>query len=384
MNVLIVKLSPIYGLNSSMLRSLALTKGLLSLGYSIDFITTPINEAHTVYEGYDFFSKINIIELKGNSVYNNLIKGTKKSGIKKEIYSLARKIYHDFTFFDHTKSIAEKIKIDDLPSRKYDLVISISDPKTSHMAVNTLARQGLEYSKWIQYWGDPLALDISHTNKLPLFINKQVENKLFYDSDLILYASPVTLQKQKELFKHSSPKMKFIPTPYIEKKLYPRTNNEKFQLGYFGDYVSKTRNIKPLYDASLELKEIVDLTVVGNTDINFEPTENIHFYERQEIAKFEANTDLLVCMLNKKGTQIPGKIFHYASTNKPILLILDGEYGEEIGEYFKKLKRYYICSNNKEEIKEKINVIKNDSSEQSPLDAFSPTDVAKKILDIAY
>lgn len=66
----------------------------------------------------------------------------------------------------------------------------------------------------------------------------------------------------------------------------------------------------------------------------------------KETEKYEEDADLLIVLLNKKGTQIPGKIYHYAGTNKPILIILDGDRKEEIKEYLSLFNRFYFCENN--------------------------------------
>ncbi len=58
----------------------------------------------------------------------------------------------------------------------------------------------------------------------------------------------------------------------------------------------------------------------------------------------------MVCILNKSGTQIPGKLCNYAGTNKTILVLVDGDCGKEIQSYFKKFN-IYIFVNNKESIK---------------------------------
>ncbi|MFL2140600.1 hypothetical protein [Ruoffia sp. FAM 26254] len=380
MNILIIKLTPIYGMNSSMMRTLALTKGLLGNGNSIDFLTVPSSESHTLSKGYDFLSKTNIIETSKNKSYSVIVKDINQKPLKKMLYSKMRRMYHKLSVFDYSKSIAEKLKIEDLPKKEYDIVISVSDPKTSHIAAKRLINQGLDYKKWVQYWGDPLTLDITKKNIYPKIINKYIESNLLSNADLILYASPITLRKQKALFDKQANSMDFIPTPYIEKKYYPRTNNTKLQVGYFGDYIETTRNIHPLYEAAQKLEDKLDLTIVGFSDLTLQSKENIMIHERQDIEKFEINTDIMVCILNKKGTQIPGKLFHYASTNKAILLIIDGEYGKEISDYFSQFKRYYICENKTKEIIKTIDYISENLKKEKPLEDFHPQNIATKIL----
>lgn len=85
-------------------------------------------------------------------------------------------------------------------------------------------------------------------------------------------------------------------------------------------------------------------------------------------------------MLNKKGTQIPGKVFHYAATNKPILLLIDGEYGEEIGQYFKQFSRFIICKNEVNDIKETLYSMLSDRQRYYPCEEFNAANVAKELI----
>lgn len=384
MDILIIKLSPIYSLNSSMMRAMALAKGFLKLNYNVDFLTVPHSSTHTLGAGYDFLDEINVITSSKNELYSNLVENIEQNQIKQKLVDIARRLYHSFSLYDHTKKNAAKINIEDLPKKKYDIVISVSDPKTSHIALNNLIKQGLKYDKWVQYWGDPLALDITHKSIYPKFFLRKVEEKLFYKSDMIIYASPITLKHQKDLFKQHSRKMIFLPTPYIEKKIYNETDNEKIQVGYFGAYIQSVRDIKPLYSACSKLSNHVDLTIVGNSDLQLKETNNISIYERQEIDKFEEKADLLVCIANKKGTQIPGKIFHYAATNKPILLVLDGEMKKEIKDYFSQFNRYYICDNNPAAIERTILRMSKELKNESPIEQFSNKNVTKSLLSNLY
>ena len=95
----------------------------------------------------------------------------------------------------------------------------------------------------------------------------------------------------------------------------------------------------------------------------------------------EEETDILICICNKKGTQIPGKIYHYAATNKPILIILDGEKKEELKTYFEKFKRYNICQNTEESIMENINKIIKEKNKCEPLKELNAKNIAKAFLD---
>ena len=141
--------------------------------------------------------------------------------------------------------------------------------------------------------------------------------------------------------------MVFLPIPYVKEKIYKEVKNSKVTLGYFGDYKSKDRNIEPLYNV-VEKEKGFYLNICGNSDLSLLQKENMNIKPRQKldvVEKLEEDCDILVCVCNKKGTQIPGKVYHYAATNKPILIILDGDKKEKLRKYFKSFNRYVLCEN---------------------------------------
>ncbi|HEY5555499.1 hypothetical protein [Acetobacterium sp.] len=381
MNILIIKLSPVEGLSSSMIRTLALTKGLLTLGHHVDFLTIPISECHVIGKCYDFLENVRIIRTKENTRYDSITsKKDKSKNVKIGIENILRKTYHKFSLYDYTYSMAKRVDINLLKTKYYDVVISSSDPKTAHIAAKQLFEQGLKYKKWIQYWGDPMALDITNKSIYPQWVIKKVENDLLKSADKIIYVSPFTLKKQKKAFPKLAQKMIFLPTPYIQEKLYDETQNMKFTIGYFGAYTNRVRNIFPLYKAGKLMKDSIIVNIVGNSDIVLEETDNIKVYPRGDISRFEREADLLVCMLNRGGTQIPGKVYHYAATNKPILILLDGDNMNEIREYLESFNRYIICNNEAESIVNAINNIKNYPKTALPCNEFKPEKIAEAFI----
>lgn len=379
MRILLVMLSPVESSDSATLRTMALANGLLLANCTIDYLTIPLSKCHSVQRLNNFLNKINIIRTRQNRVYDSL---NNESGIiKTKIVNVLREFFHAFSLYDYTYSIAKNLDISLLTAREYDLVISSSDPKTSHIAVERLIKQGLRYKKWIQYWGDPLALDITNKSIYPKWLISIIEKKILKRTDRIIYVSPFTLEQQRKMYPHYADKMLFFPIPYMQEKIYPETCNPKFTIGYYGDYFKDVRDIKPLYDACVLLNTEIHLDIAGNTDLNLNQTNNISVFPRIDISGFEEKADLLVCILNKKGTQIPGKLYHYAATNKPILVVLDGERKEDMIKYLESFQRYIICENDVAKIVDKIREIMNKSHENIPCRAFSPEVIAKFFLE---
>jgi hypothetical protein len=384
MKILFICLFPIEANNSAMMRNLALVNGFLTNGCEVDFVTIPPSKNVQVVDESDKLEGINIVRLKGNELYNSVIsinKG-KNNILKNSTMAFLRKVYHKMSIYDYTFKIAKQIDIGVLNQREYDLIISSSDPKTSHIAAMKLIKQGLKYKKWIQYWGDPMAMDITNRSIYPNIYLRNVEQKLLRGADRIIYVSPCTYEAQKQTFPNLARKMSFVPIPFRERKIYSEVKNDKFLIGYFGAYMKISRNLEPLYNTCDNLHQEFDLIIMGETDCEFAKKDNILVLPRGDVSKYEAKTDLLVCVLNRSGTQIPGKIYHYAATNKPILIILDGVNRETIMNYLEPYNRYIFCNNTEVDIKLTLRRIKEEQIQYTPSEAFDSRVIAKEILEI--
>lgn len=391
MNILFVTLSSIETNTSAMLRNKALIKGLIQSGAKIDLLTIPALKIHPFYDDstniLDGKNKnINVILLNQNSMYSSMVESNDNflGKIKKKLLPSMRYIYHSLSLFDNTIYLARKINKSVLQNKYYDFIISSSDPKSSHVATHQLIKAGIKYGKWIQYWGDPLTIDITKKSIYPKFYVRKIEKRIFSCVDKIVYVSPLTLEEQIHLFPDYSNRMTFIPIPYIQEKHYPHLEkrSNEINIGYFGDYDSSIRDISPLYN--LCKNNDIKLIIAGNSNLRLKNTNNIQVLPRiavKQIEKLEAQCDILVCILNKYGTQIPGKLYHYAATNKPIIVILDGDKKEVIRNYLKKFNRYVLCENSEESIKNAIVNIRLSNQEYKPSPFFKPEAIANQVIN---
>lgn len=388
LNILFVTLSPIEINGSAMIRNNALINGLVENGNNVEILTIPTqNHSSFVDNTLIWSDDLKITTLKPNQAYKSLVKKSDNffGKLKRTILPLIRKIYHSFSLFDNSIYIAKKVNKKVLNRNYYDLIISSSDPKSSHYAVKQLINSGLKYEKWIQYWGDPLAIDITNKSIHPKFYIKNVEKSLLKPADKIVYVSPLTYAAQIKLYSQLKDKMSFMPIPYTKKKFYQLRDltNRKPSLGYFGDYKSSVRNIKKLYNVCRD--EDFNLIIAGNTDLNLKETNSIRILPRvsqKRLMDLETNVDILVCILNKRGTQIPGKIYHYAATNKPILVILDGEEKEEIRKYLEGFNRFVLCNNDEVSIKQTLTAIKNSNIRYEPSPYFESKYIANSLIEL--
>jgi translation initiation factor 2 beta subunit (eIF-2beta)/eIF-5 len=72
-----------------------------------------------------------------------------------------------------------------------------------------------------------------------------------------------------------------------------------------------------------------------------------------------------------------------SSTNKPILVIMDGENEENIEKYLRSFKRFHICKNDQKSIEKAINEIlynKSNSIKNATPRELMATNIIEKIL----
>ena len=102
---------------------------------------------------------------------------TIKKGKKNLLKNFAYKFLSKFKIYDFRSSLASKKVI---IKEKFDLIISSSDPKSSHLIAESLIKNNPNITnKWIQYWGDPFASDINKKTLIPNTLIKESGIKNF-------------------------------------------------------------------------------------------------------------------------------------------------------------------------------------------------------------
>ncbi|MCM3633969.1 hypothetical protein [Paenibacillus camelliae] len=385
MRILFVVSRPLEINTSASIRNRATIEGLLEQGHIVELLTTEPDTRHSNHDVSLANKNLKTTYLKLNGI-QNVARIGRKYGFLKPVKKIVYTLLSKFEIYDNLKNIVnhvDKIKIDE---KAYDLIISSSDPKSSHLFVKKLReRKQIDEIPWIQIWGDPFLSDIARSSKVLNSKIKSEEYKLIEHSTKVVYVSPLTLLEQKKTYPEFSNKMVYVPIPYFERIMYPKISLEKKSLKflYCGDYSTKIRNIIPLYEAIKGTEH--KLVICGNSDLKIEGNENIEVHPRvsyEKVKQFEKECDVLVHLSNISGTQIPGKIYHYSGTNKPILFLLDGE-KELLKDTFEKYKRYIFSDNNKESIIDTIQLINKDvyKDYNHIVSEFNAENVAKQIIE---
>ncbi|MCX4167988.1 hypothetical protein ORY94_08635 [Enterococcus casseliflavus] len=383
MKILYIVSRPLEINSSASMRNIATINGLVKNGNEVDILTYKADINHPNYDSS--------LKPLGNKIYisDNSINRIRGFGRNLNFLKKPRKIVYDLTQKNNVYGIDRNILnyVDNIKDKinDYDLVISSSDPKSSHLFVSEIIKLKEKKFKWIQIWGDPFYDDMTNQENKNLNLKKKMEEeKLLKNADIIIYVSPITLNRQKKLFPFANKKMFFIPRPYLKKRIADLKVN-KINLLYAGDYFSKVRNIEPLYTACQELN--IDFNLLGNSDLDLKSSNSTNVYPRvgkAELDKIEESSNVLVQISNISGGQIPGKIYEYSSTNKIILYLLEKNIQSEIKEYFEKYNRFIFVRNNKDEIIRILKEIEKNlpNIKLGPVEEFSDKYVAKQILEL--
>lgn len=379
-NALVIYLSEYNGLSSSAKRMLGLVKGLVEKNFEVTLLTTEFKNRATDEETNKMLQKVQVISIESNMYSSGSQLG--KGDYKKKIRQIAGSLYRLVCIFGHTERIAKNVKINILPYQEYDFAISISDPKTSHIALKSLLKQGLTCKKIIEYWGDPLYGDITFKSIYPSSHIRDIEKKMLILADSIVYTSPFTVKREQEIFPELSLKMKYVPTASAKRIFNQGKKDDSFVVGYYGAYHSGVRNIMPLYNTFADNKSgDAILNIIGDSNLKLESRDNILVRPRGNISQYECDTDVLVCILNRTGTQIPGKLYYNASTNKAVLVILDGDEISEMRRFLASFDRFYVCENSEEEIARTIEKIRNSHKCWNPCELLQTDVVANMVLE---
>lgn len=380
MKILFVTLFPLEDNTSVTISNYGLLMGLRELGHEVTILMphyTPDDSGVCEYDLTDFtieripglsFAKCR--QVKPNTIINRIL----------------RKWHKEFDFLDFTAPMLKAAKDVSVEGRYYDLILSTSDTKTSHVFVQKLIKRGLKYGRWIQHWGDPLNGDITRRNCYPDRIVQWYERRMIKDADKVVYVSPFTAEMQRKAYPDMADKIAFVPLPCIDSEqsmVSPKQVTTKLRIAYMGDYSSSIRNILPLYEACKAMPD-VELTIAGISDLKLESTDNITVLPRvphSQAVQIEEQSDVSVTVCNLRGTQIPGKLYYSATMQKHLLVLVDGDDPIAIRAYLELFDRYALADNNVESIQFALKALQDKPCDYQCPEELKPMNVVKTILN---
>lgn len=384
---------------SANLCHLAYIRGLLDSGHEVVLLSAdgrdytldksmiiPKEVECYTYYGVSLYEKLSLRKkaaLKQKAVSMEFASiDNKRVDVKRKIKNAFLSLYGVHGIYATFVRKAQKFRSD----VEYDYLLSVSTPVTSHLiAHNLLKSNHIRTRHWIQIWEDPWHSDVYGFNGAEKI--RKEEQRLLSFAEKICYVSPLTLANQQHLFPESAHKMFWQPLPFYYKSEDIKSETfPKNRYGYFGDYTPTARNLAPFYEAAVETG--IEVNICGNPDNLFSLKADVHIHPRltlDELKPIEDSTNVLIFLCNRKGGQIPGKIYQYSATAKTILFIMDGTEEEQkvLREYFGKFNRYVFCQNNKEDIVCAIRRIESGNLgtvRNLPIDDFDPKTTISNIL----
>lgn len=376
--------------NTSVTKSnLGILTGLNELGHDVTIVMPELDGSVNYYDNSFVLDNYRIIRFKSGGIGNKIASlNSSPSKFKQYILRIFRRLYQKFSIFDRTKEFLNCTSELPIYDTCFDVVISTSDPKTSHLFVERMRENGLKYNKWIQHWGDPLSGDISSVLIYPQSYIKIVEKNIIKNADKVVYVSPFTVEVQKRNYPDFIEKIHFVPLACDQPttKQFSVTNTETkgiLTAVYLGDYSSHIRDIMPLYNAVSKMKNI-KLTIAGGTDLVLSNTDNITILPRvkqDKVKELESKASVIISIGNLSGTQIPGKLYYAASSQKIILVTVDGDNKEDMIKYLDSFNRFVICNNTENSITEALEQISTNRVKSFSIpERLLPKNVAKDIL----
>lgn len=220
-----------------------------------------------------------------------------------------------------------------------DTVITTGPPHSLHL-IGCQLKENLNI-KWIADFRDPwttigyhkaLKLSVSSERK-----HKEMEAKVMNLADLLLVTSPTT---KKEFEAITTKPIHVITNGYDVEKVSQQSLDEKFTLAHIGSFLSD-RNPRILWEAlnelineNAEFKKHFELKLIGATSQEVLDTiaefklldfvNNLGYVSHQEAVEQQRKSQVLLLIeIDSQATKsiIPGKLFEYMVSERPILAI---------------------------------------------------------------
>lgn len=192
------------------------------------------------------------------------------------------------------------------------------------------------------------------------------ESFLIKDSTKCFYLGDPQKNFQQKAYPKYSNKMfsYFIPScfPALDTS---RKNKPTLSALYFGNVNPTYRNLEQLFKSGKYINkckiQVIGTAYTGKKPVSYENIDFVILNKRicniDNVLEIESRGDISICFLNSKGFSLPGKLFYFTNTKRPILVIKDGKYADEIENYLKKFNRFIFCDNNYVSIANAINTI---------------------------
>lgn len=251
--------------------------------------------------------------------------------------SITRLIFYPDRMIFWSKKVKRYLKEENL--NKNDIVISVGFPFSSHCEIAKLRKK--KKFKLILDYGDPWSFNPS-TDTEPKWrkkIDYYVEKNILKLTDFVMVTTDKTRQMFKEIFKIKNIgviRQGVNNSDYIKKI---EKNKKVITLVYTGIFYKEIRDPTNFFNALKKLdsylKFKIEILIAGRIDpyftelinnLKIDTMKNIKVkllgnVDMEKAIQLQNMADMLLFFSNKEGIQVPGKLYEYLATDKPIIAI---------------------------------------------------------------
>lgn len=293
---------------------------------------------------------------------------------------------------------------------KYDLIVTVSHPFSCHI-IGVFIKYLNPDLKWIADNGDPFALmEKPQVNNFFLYkrLNLFVESKVVDMCDYFAVTTHNTKKLYESSLRFDAKKIKVIgpllsnqALRAFENKVNPNIRNEVLKFNFFGTLYSTIRNpsylINVLELLSNRLQETIEINFYGETNDfvyksickdNFRVTFH-GVLGREEVLEKINTSGILLNIGNANKYQLPSKLVEYIASGNPIInfaSIPEDSSSLFLSEFHETLSIFQNEGTENEHAQSIydfiINIKKLGKTLPRSVDAFSPSYISKKYLEL--
>ena len=353
-----------------------LSKSLTDLGYTIDVVKARTVAKRTDFSKdirtlpapagpFEFFTSIAKARVGVSEKRNATVRDSAYFSLGKVSLEFFRKVLSGLMVGDYKSEwypfcLAFLRKLD---FRIYDAIITSQYPMVDGLIGLFIKRKHPDIF-WVADIGDPVCAPYNSKLKRP--IDEYFEGKIVKGADMVVVTNRNVRLLLSYKYGVSRKKIEIITQGFDAERFKAEAEkdvkNEKFTMLFSGTFYRGFREPKSLIEALYRLKNLnLRLQIAGRNELFLkdfdkikEKIEFLGFVPYEESLKLQDKADVLVNISNKQTYQVPGKIYEYIGSRKPILNIVHDEDKDETAWFIKRYRIGVVCENRVEEIKSAV------------------------------
>ncbi len=353
------------------------SKNLVKLGYSIDVLKAGmfldcegvfvdnVRVFHATFGPFDFLTNLLKAKIGLGDKYNATLRTKDYFSLGKKSLELSRKLLNSVMVGDYKTEWYPfcALAVKNISLKKYPVLITSQYPLVDSL-IGLYIKNRHPNIFWIADIGDPVCAPYNSKLKKP--IDEHFEKKIVRTADRVV----VTNRNVRLLLsaRYGVPKEKIeVITQGFDAERFRvqkarKDKNKDFTMLFSGTFYRGFREPDNLIEALYRLKHLnFKLQIAGRNELFLrdfdrikEKVEFLGFVPYEESLKLQDKADVLVNISNRQTYQVPGKIYEYIGSKKPILNIVYDKDRDETAWFVKRYRIGVVCENRVEEIKSAV------------------------------